>query len=67
MPGFFARLLGVANMFVFSTLSATIVIFGMIAVRTVAGVSVFAAFYGFWSGSCMSLCISNEIVSEIII
>ena len=52
MPGFFARPFGVANMFVFSTFGSTVVIFCMIAVKTVAGVSIFAAFYGFLSGSC---------------
>lgn len=52
MPGFFARPFGVANMFVFSTFGSTVVIFCMTAVKTVAGVSIFAAFYGFLSGSC---------------
>ncbi|KAH8115033.1 MFS general substrate transporter [Phellopilus nigrolimitatus] len=55
MPGFFARSLGVANMLVFSTASSTVLIFCMLAVRTVSGVAAFAALYGFFSGAFVTL------------
>ncbi|EJD04780.1 MFS general substrate transporter [Fomitiporia mediterranea MF3/22] len=55
VPGFFARPLGVANMFVFSTAGATVLIFCMLAVRTIPGVATFAALYGFFSGAFITL------------
>ncbi|THH08435.1 hypothetical protein EW145_g2707 [Phellinidium pouzarii] len=55
VPGFLARTLGVANMFLFSTIGTTLVIFCMLAVRNTGSVASFAAFYGFFSGALISL------------
>ena len=52
IPGFFARQLGVINMLIFCGISCSILIFSMLGVKDVPGVSVFAALYGFFSGAC---------------
>lgn len=54
VPGFFAHSFGVMNMVIACAASCTVLIFAMLGVKTVAGVSVFATLFGFFSGACMS-------------
>ncbi|KAI5117267.1 hypothetical protein M0805_000998 [Coniferiporia weirii] len=54
-PGFFSRSLGVANMFLVSAAGSTILVFCMLAVKSVAGVSAFACLYGLFSGAYVTL------------
>jgi hypothetical protein len=52
IPSIFTSKLGVFNLLTFTTAGTGIVILCMLAVKDVAGVVVFAIFYGFFSGAC---------------
>jgi MCP family monocarboxylic acid transporter-like MFS transporter 10 len=52
LPNFVADRVGPYNMMIPCLAISSALIFSIFALRTVAGVVVFAVFYGFWSGSC---------------
>ena len=53
--GLFAGRLGIANMFIGSSLTITTLIFCMLVVGNVASTAIFSVLYGFFSGTCESL------------
>jgi len=51
----FAKPLGIPNMIVISTVCCSVLIFGMLGVKSVAGMVVFAVIYGFFVGIFMTV------------
>ena len=54
-PGFFAGRLGVENMTLASTIVCTVLMLGMIGLRSIASVVVMGVIYGFFAGICKHL------------
>ena len=55
IPGFLGDILGAHNVLIPCTVMTAVLAFSWISVRSVAGLIVFAAFYGFFSGALVSL------------
>lgn len=61
-PGFFAHTLGIPNMVAASAGCGSVVILGMIGLRTVASVVVLGILYGYCAGVCA--CPGSNLVSR---